>query len=246
MNQVKKPACPVCGESDPNAISFIEQNAAVNRIQCLTCRTVYFDREPPVIPSYDLSYNHYFLRAGDIRKAGIMAAYLADLALSEWKSPSILEAGTGNGLTAFLLNSMGIRTETVELDKAFAMWLTTHLNLMVHVSPFESFESKNKYNMIYSSHVIEHVKNPRAFVQNAFDLLDSGGIAVIETPDVQFIANNSRRWHHLDTRNPYEHISLLSIPALYLMAVDAKFEDIRIESLKDFQSMRLIARKPHQ
>jgi len=246
MKNVLHSKCPICGETDPNAISFVEENAAVNRVQCLTCFAVYFDRQPPELPLYDLSYNNYFLRAGDIRKAGIMAAYLADLALSEWKSPSILEAGTGNGLTAFLLNSMGIRTETVELDKAFAAWLNVHLNLQVHVSAFESFETKNRYNVIYSSHVIEHVQEPRKFVQKAFDLLEDNGVAVIETPDVRFMANSASRWHHFCTRSPYEHVCLLSVPALYLMAVDAKFEDIRIESLKDFQAMRLIARKPHQ
>jgi 2-polyprenyl-3-methyl-5-hydroxy-6-metoxy-1,4-benzoquinol methylase len=50
----------------------------------------------------------------------------------------------------------------------------------------ESFETagleKNSFDVIVSTHVIEHVYNPKIFVQKAYELLKPKGLLIIETP----------------------------------------------------------------
>jgi len=241
MTHALKPACPICGNAERTMMHTVEANAAVFRVQCEKCKTIYFDRTPPTVPKYDLAYNKHFFRPGDIRKAGIMAALLAEIAAKAYIMPRILEAGTGNGLTAFLLNEMGIYTEAVDMDDALAIWLKQKYKLHVHVSRFEDYKPDFDWTMIYSSHVIEHAEDPLKFLKKARSCLVEGGMLFMETPDVRFYSPLGERWHHFKTRNPYEHRFLFGQPGMYLILSQAGFRDIRIESVPDYQILRITA-----
>lgn len=239
-----KPPCQICGNLDEKETSFVENNAKVCRIQCNACKTIYFDRQPPYQPKYDLKYNMHFFRPGDIRKAGIMAAEIAEIATNEYFGARVLEAGTGNGLTVFLLNQMNIYSEAVDLDPQLAQFLHERYKITVHISPFEELKTETTWTIIYSSHVIEHTEDPKTFLKKAYDLLCPGGTLLLETPDVRFRTRFMERWHHFKTRDPYEHRYLFSTEGMYLLLSNLGFEAIRIESLPAYTCLRALAKRP--
>ncbi|GAI12094.1 unnamed protein product, partial [marine sediment metagenome] len=121
MNSIIYRQCPVCHNAISESMEWVEDVEGVKRIYCKRCDTIYFDHKPPRQPVYDINYNKHFFRPGDIRKAGIMAAKLAELCQKKWKRPNILEAGAGNGLTVMLLRAMGLNAFGIDLDEKLSV-----------------------------------------------------------------------------------------------------------------------------
>lgn len=243
MTHALKPPCPICGNLEAEKIRFVENNTKVCRVQCDDCKTIYFDRQPPYEPKYGIAYNRHFFRPGDIRKAGIMAATIAEIANERYFGPRILEAGTGNGLTVFLLKHMDIHAEAVEIDADNAECLAGQFDIKIHVARFEDWKTDSNWEIIYSSHVIEHTRDPKGFLKKAYDLLTPGGLLYLETPDVQFNSKLVKRWHHFATRDPYEHVILFGTPGIYMLLGELGLTNIRIESIPEYQILRIQAEK---
>jgi len=235
--------CPICDNIRPEFMRWVDDVGEVQRIFCKCCDTIYFDRDPPEWPKYDMSYNKFFFRPGDIRKAGIMAAKLAELIQGKWKHPNVLEAGSGNGLTVLLLRAMGISAFGVDLDPKLSVYLMELCKIPVISARFEEFNPPGKYHLIYSSHVIEHTKNPKEFMKKAYALLEDGGIFYLDTPDTYYFDKEEKRWHHFETRNPYEHNCLLGHTGINLLAQAAGLQLIKIERYGDFMSQQAILLK---
>jgi len=222
---------------------WIESVEEVQRILCKSCDTIYFDREPPRQPLYDKKYNLHFFRPGDIRKAGIMAAKLAELIQGKWKHPNVLEAGTGNGLTIFLLRAMGLNAFGVDIDPNLSVYLMENFKIPVVATKFEEFNPPGKYHLIYSSHVIEHCKKPFDFVKKAYDLLEDNGIFYLDTPDTYYFDKENKRWHHFETRGPFEHCCILGHVGIKLLADAVGFRVNHIERYGDFMSQQAVLLK---
>jgi 2-polyprenyl-3-methyl-5-hydroxy-6-metoxy-1,4-benzoquinol methylase len=221
-------------------MQHIESLPQVERIRCNACNTIYFDRDPQTPPRYDKAYNLHFFRPGDIRKAGIMAAKLAELIDGKWPHPNILEVGAGNGLTVMLLRCMELNAFGLDIDPKLSQHLMLSFKIPVIPIRFEEFNPPGKYHLIYSSHVIEHSMRPREFLKKGFDLLEPGGYFYIDTPDTGCRDQDGPRWHHFETRNPYEHCCLLNPVGLRIMAEEIGFKTTKIDRYHDFGSMQAL------
>lgn len=236
--------CPVCGNQRPEIMRWVEKVGEVQRILCKACDTIYFDRQPPIRPTYDIKYNKHFFRSGDIRKAGIMAAKLAELALAKWNRPNILEAGSGNGLTVGLLRAMNLNAFGIDLDPNLAVYLMEKFKIPIATANFLEFNPPGKYHLIYSSHVIEHCEDPLAFFIRAYKLLEPGGIFYLDTPDTYYWDRMPNTWHHFKTRQIYEHCCLLGHTGIEILARTAGLKIAKIERYGDFMSQQAIMLRP--
>jgi len=245
MDSMKTRPCLVCENSLKSLMRPIETLEGIARIQCMKCETVFFERTPPNLPVYDADYNRYFLNGGDIAKAGIMASRLGWFCKKNITQPRIFEAGLGNGLTSFLLHKQGFFTEGIDLDIRWCNELLKELSISVHCGRFEKFMPTYAYNLVYSSHTIEHVETVKGFMRKAYEILDPDGFFWIETPDVHFCDNDPVRWHHFNTRHPFEHLCLFGITGIQLLAEKQGFKVVDIERQFKYQSLRAILRKPN-
>ena len=205
-------------------IKFVEPVNDVNRLFCEVCGTIYFDRIPPIAPVYDIDYNLHFFRMGDIKKAGIMATKIAEVASVFYEKPDILEAGTGNGMTVFLLRAMGFNAIGLDIDRKLTDYLQDRFNIPIGTGKFEDMPINGRFDIIYSSHVIEHCLDPHKFFNQAYNLLRPGGMFILDTPDTQYYDKGRGRWHHFETRNPYEHCCLLGKKGINILADESNFE----------------------
>ena len=228
--------CPVCLNDDQNNMKLISRVLDVPRIHCTRCNCAYFGETPKLKPTYDLAYNLHFYRPTDIRQAERMARKVKTLADKKMRSYRILEAGVGNGLTLLFFNLMGIEAEGVEIGFDTVQMLRREFHLNVIHSAFEHITKTNEYNLVYSSHLIEHFSQPREFMITAKRVLRQPGYLFLYTPDLDCSNGRDPKWHHFNTRHPFEHCAILSKKALEVLAWATGFSIIWFERVEEYGS----------
>lgn len=111
------------------------------------------------------------------------------------KDQNILEIGSGSGLLATYLSSLGYRITGLEpFDKAFNK-LELILNtvkienkeyLKIIKTNIEAYETPNKYDIIFSINVFEHVEDINYCINKAIKLLANNGKLIILCPNYSF------------------------------------------------------------
>jgi len=235
--------CPICGRPASAGMEIVDKKLEINRVRCPECGLIFFESDSLPEPVYDLKYNEFFHRPGDIRKAGAMAAKLAELVEKTEPAHLILEVGPGNGLTSFLLKAVGFHVEAIEMDLQTARQIMIALGINVHVGKFETWQGQIQYDLIYAGHVIEHSRNPLLFFKKAYSHLKDTGIFFIDTPYAHCARRWGESWKHFRTRQPYEHCSLFDIQTIHAAAKKTGFEVVSVETLPEFMNMHAILKK---
>ncbi len=230
--------CPVCDNTNKKLLTLIDDVLGVARIHCVKCNCAFFASKPRFKPVYDLKYNLHFFREGDLLKAKIMAEKVATFARSLPQPVSILEAGVGNGFTLANLKIKGLNAEGVDLTPEHCDFLQKYFNIKVCGGGFENMTGSNIYDIIYSSHVIEHFFQPLNFILTAKRLLKNKGYIIIDTPDLDYSNNLDPNWHHFKTRHLWEHQVILSEKAILTLAKRAGLRLAIFEQHRAFNSFQ--------
>ncbi|PIS11728.1 MAG: class I SAM-dependent methyltransferase [Bdellovibrio sp. CG10_big_fil_rev_8_21_14_0_10_47_8] len=98
-------------------------------------------------------------------------------------SPSFLDIGSSGGFFLAAAKSRGAQVQGIEPSDKAADYSRKKFGVDVHVDLYEKCSiAPQSFDIIHSSLVIEHLLDPKHFVQWSFDKLKSGGIFVVETP----------------------------------------------------------------
>ncbi len=89
----------------------------------------------------------------------------------------LLDVGCGHALWGRFLKEKGIDYEGIEPNVKIS-------DLMIHNSTFEEFSTSKKYNCLTLIDVLEHVHDPRAFLQKTHSLLENDGLLYVQVPSV--------------------------------------------------------------
>lgn len=228
MNSV---ICSICGNYEVISV-LIDRNdheyGVSNRLNYFECRNdkcCHVQSSPvpndAVIASFYINYtthNVYHPR-GLGRFVYLLSDFLSNLQLLflrygkyDRKLTRILDYGCGNGIHLRRLASHGYQ-ELVGFDfdpKAIAC--TTEQGFSCY-SDWNKLLSEDKFDVIFLNHVIEHLSSPRSTLNDIFELLRSGGLLVIRTPNARsFLARicgaNWRGWETPRHLNIFTHESL--------------------------------------
>jgi 2-polyprenyl-3-methyl-5-hydroxy-6-metoxy-1,4-benzoquinol methylase len=83
------------------------------------------------------------------------------------------------------VRSAKVETFGVDFDEK-AVQLARNAGHTVYAGRFEEAGIPEQFfDLVVATHVIEHVADPKAFAQRAFDVLKPGGIFLIETPNIE-------------------------------------------------------------
>jgi len=113
-----------------------------------------------------------------------------------YKNKKLLDVGAGNAVFGRILKGeyQNIVYDVVEPDKEikknYGNWINNN---------FETVEEivKMKYNLIILNQVLEHVNNPRKFINNLSEFLDSGSYMYIDIPFCDYLYKPSLEPHIL-------------------------------------------------
>ena len=138
----------------------------------------------------------------------------------------LLDVGAGSGDYLLRARSAGWDVVGVEPDAA-AVATARRAGLDVRQGGIEALsDPPASIDVITMNHVIEHVHDPRAVLNEAFRLLRSGGVLYVETPNINSYGHErfGRHWHALD---PPRHLVLFGWESLDRLLEETGFSVIK-------------------
>jgi 2-polyprenyl-3-methyl-5-hydroxy-6-metoxy-1,4-benzoquinol methylase len=197
-NSLPSERCDLCGSTDYTHQLELTTGRAMrsdrgvvpsnlSKLRCSRCGLVrsgqQFDQralQAYYADSYTLSVQpeHYFYtRQGQVSRSSVLCNWLVDsMGAYRWQSASrCLEIGAGAGLLLqeFMQRFPGQRFEGVELNQAAVAQAQQH-GLPVLQRTMDDLEP-NRYDIVYSVAVIEHVPSPTEFLTTIRSQLKPGG-----------------------------------------------------------------------
>jgi 2-polyprenyl-3-methyl-5-hydroxy-6-metoxy-1,4-benzoquinol methylase len=93
----------------------------------------------------------------------------------------VIEVGCGHGVLLEELNDLGYQCIGVEPDERTAAWVRDRSGIDVRSGFFPQVQLP-ACDLFLAFDVLEHSPEPEAFMHGAADLLDGGGVAIVQTP----------------------------------------------------------------
>lgn len=160
------------------------------------------------LPSYK-SDNYW--RVKNIEK--FSKNWFEDSFLTNNKKPKILDVGSG--LCVFLnkvKKTLNWNCVGLEIDKALSEHARSIVGIKIINTNFFEMRGGQKFDIITFNKVIEHVKNPIAFIKCAKKKLKKKGFIYIEVPDAESAAQDKSSYEREEFTIDHPHVfSLLSL-----------------------------------
>ncbi|MEW4983209.1 MAG: class I SAM-dependent methyltransferase [Cycloclasticus sp.] len=235
--------CPLCESNKINIIELIGRESLINLVKKLTdedvsylfdsdlnycacnrCKLKFFN---PLIVGDEKFYNS--LQKLDWYYVDEKAEYL-EASKYITKTDRVLEVGGGKGAFVKFLQTkhyVGLDSSTKAKEMALKDGVTIENELVQDYAT----KNLNKFDVVVSFQVLEHVSNPQSFIQAKVDALKVGGRLIIAVPSedsfLKYATNNILNMppHHV-TRWPSE--TLYYIAEKYnLQVLDIHYEKLQ-------------------
>lgn len=114
------------------------------------------------------------------------------------KIPKTLDVGCQNGVFLSYMKKKGCITLGVEPSEEYTEFATRMFGINVINGIFERQTIKQRFDLITMFNVLEHTKNPREALIKAFEILEKGGLLVLELPYIFTLQSvlSLGYWHH--------------------------------------------------
>lgn len=203
------PRCPACESGDRRERAIVREHEYDTTtddpfplMECAACGAWYLDPRPDVSALdviYPPNYFAYVLEAqADSRSTeqsgGVYAAlrswlYQRRIAPIEAQVPLSpktrwLDIGCGDGAVLEALRaSHGVVGKGLDLSER-SVRICRRLGFEAEAGRFEDYEAGEgeRYDVVHSSHVIEHLESPLEYMRKVYELLEPGGVSVFITP----------------------------------------------------------------
>jgi 2-polyprenyl-3-methyl-5-hydroxy-6-metoxy-1,4-benzoquinol methylase len=240
--------CNLCG-SDQHT-PFCAENG-LGLVQCQQCGLVYVNPRPDPAELYALygetyfhnndsgvvGYSNYIKDEANIRRTSAKRLRLLERYIQPGR---MLDVGCAVGFFIDEARKRGWQVEGMDVS-AFAIdYASEHFGLDVRNGTLTDLEFETgAYDLVTLWDVIEHVPDPKAYIQRTAELLRSGGVISLATPDVDSIPAKlaGRRW--VGYKLSEEHIYYFSIKTLSHMLEEAGFEVLDVRHVGKFVTLRL-------
>jgi SAM-dependent methyltransferase len=140
----------------------------------------------------------------------------------------LLDVGCGKGSFMLRMREHGWNVEGSEVDADGVEYARSINGLTVHLGNLENINfPDNTFDVVTSNHVIEHVHDPIALIQECLRILKPGGKLVLATPNMDSFGHRyfERNWTHLD---PPRHLRLFTQKTLRECAEKAGFQTMDV------------------
>jgi len=178
--------CPVCKD---NNLAY-SNNSLRNDYSlgvCNTCNFKYAHPRPKIeflVDYYNSISSVRFYKESDEKALKDTKKLNRMILKNHPEAKNILEIGCSTGYYLRGLKLRGFEVCGSELSEDAVNLAREWYNVEVFASEFPPPSHLNKYDVIIIHHVIEHVMNPKDFLEQASNYLSDKGIFIIETPNV--------------------------------------------------------------
>ena len=216
-------ACPICQGQEPlhycRVPSLFSEREYIRYERCPDCGTVF--RNPRLTASYrEERYVDKPLRPKDVRSKERNQVHYRYMMrrlqkyFPEGVGRKLLDFGCGAGGFLREARAAGFQVQGLELNRALANYVREELGI-------ETFQglitdqafADEKFNIVISSQVFEHLVDPRATLLEVRDHLVPPGLMLIEVPNLRHIRERLRRGAVMDDSHLF-YFSARSLPRL--------------------------------
>jgi 2-polyprenyl-3-methyl-5-hydroxy-6-metoxy-1,4-benzoquinol methylase len=195
--------CPVCKSEDTQR--FIADEKEYLILSCSSCGHAYLDYTPLPDHVATIYSDDYFEGGKDgypnyiqEKSLHIKSAQFYSKVISELTTPGcMLDIGCAAGFFLKVFQDRGWKVQGVEPNLKMAKYGRDRFGLDITATGFESYMSKNEYDLITMIQVISHFYDVRKCVEKAYQLLKRNGLLLIETWDKDSLTAKimGKAWH---------------------------------------------------
>jgi 2-polyprenyl-3-methyl-5-hydroxy-6-metoxy-1,4-benzoquinol methylase len=240
--------CNLCGSNDRKP--FCPENGK-GLVQCQDCGLVYVSPRPDPNELYAL-YGETYFHNSDSGTVGY-TDYLKDenhirqtfQGRLNWlekfiQHGKLLDVGCAAGFFLDEAHKRGWQVQGLDVSNFAVEYTSKRFGFDVrHGSLLDLDYPKNTYDLITLWDVIEHVPDPKAYIQRVAELLRSGGVISLATPDVDSIPAKltGKRW--VGYKLSEEHVYYFAVKTLTRMLNEAGFDVIDTRHVGKYVTLRL-------
>lgn len=222
--------CPICGESEVRPLWDL---GSYSFQRCIGCGHVYQNPRPKaddLARRYDAEYRDYEIKNAykffDLMRLGLEDVGFSRLEASLPKEKRFLDVGCATGMLVACMGDRGWQSEGVEVCKEAARYGAEKRSITIHTGSLETVPFPDEsFDMVHSSHVIEHVADPQTFLTQTFRILKPGGWCLCATPNT---ASFQARCFGPAWRSAIaDHVHLFSVSSLSRLFKQTGFKVLR-------------------
>lgn len=240
--------CPLCKSTilEGFAIDTKRKGPHISRVKCKSCELVfanpmadrselveyyqnYYEKDHYESTHYKKIILEHFERIKSLTAIEIRseARYLKKLK----EGTNFLDVGCGLGLGLAFANQLDCRLYATEFDTGALEFVRAHFPVQTFQGDiWEAGYPSDFFDFIHISHVIEHVLDPSAYLQEMRRILKPGGYLAIGTPDMGSRMYTYHRWINLlslrvpDIIDGLEHTFIFPRKTLAKLCVQENFQ----------------------
>ncbi|MEO0560760.1 MAG: class I SAM-dependent methyltransferase [Chloroflexota bacterium] len=244
--------CNLCGSE--NRTPFMPQNGK-GLVQCNNCGLVYVSPRPDATELYALygetyfrndddgtvGYHDYIADERNIRRTFNRRLDILHRFIQPGSGRKLLDVGCAAGFFIDEADRRGWQVEGLDVSGFAVEYVQEqygHEAYNTSLLDADNLEDES-YSLLTMWDVIEHVPDPKANIERASELLHSGGVFALITPDVGSLVAKltGKRW--IGYKLSEEHVYYFSIRTLSRMLNEAGFDVVDIRHEGKFVTLRL-------
>ncbi len=209
--------CRACGQrNSAHWLELATDDLLLDLYRCNECQSYFFDGENPASSYSDMANRDEFwldyVQAG----AGITNMLAPLFALKTLNPGSLIDVGCGFGFVVHYWQSLG--HSALGLERAqYGNIGEEKLGINVYRRHLDEYLRENpgrKFDIVYSSEVVEHTSDPGAFVRQLCSLVSEDGIVILTTPCTDSISEEAAHAVLHAALSPGFHYGVISRQAM--------------------------------
>jgi len=190
--------CPLCGSSDCKSRIKLDNEFELHC--CRECKYQFVLPRPSVEelkavyePPPPGTFGEH--SPADLKELGLLYHELITRASVVGKN--VLEVGCNTGFILSGLKQLGYRVTGTDLSTTAVEYAREYYGLdSIYLSDFPPEHEAGSFDVLIASHIIEHVLDPKAFINECTRFLKPGGICIIRTPNVDSLGIRMFQAHY--------------------------------------------------
>ncbi len=151
---------------------------------------------------------------------------------------SMLDYGAGTGTTVSIYEQYGWTSTGIEISgDACKVGKANGLNI-IQGDETALAQFKNQFDLIYTSHTVEHVINPQGLFKYFYDALKPGGTLLITTPNADAHSINKFGALAYYLTLPV-HINIFSCPSMKQLLEKTGFKEIEFNTISSWRTLAM-------
>lgn len=247
-------SCLYCGDTRNRLVYELPDKGNARIVRCEACDLVQLDDRPDDDELAKLYARGYFEGIGTAagyddytnQEAEYLATFDEDVArIRDFVGGgAVLDVGCGYGYFVRRALAAGFDAYGVDLSAEGIAEATKHVPGRVFAGGIDDVAALagRRFDVIFASHLIEHITDPRAFVRRLLEHLHPAGIVMFVTPNIEsWLARLSgRRW--VSFKIP-EHVAYYAPATIRRLLEDAGLEVIAIDPACQFYRLPFLMRR---